>query len=114
IETEQTPTLYASRAAGEIVDVDVGGVAVSSLGSKRLGDIAWEITQRYVEDSLLVNDESVREAQSAHWSTTRLIVEPGAAVGMASLLSGVYQPRSDETVVVLLSGANVDPALVVS
>jgi len=114
IETEQTPTLYASRAAGKIVDVDVGGVAVSSLGSKRLGDIAWEITQRYVNDSLLVNDDSVREAQSAHWSTTRLIVEPGAAVGMASLLSGVYLPRSDETVVVLLSGANVDPASVVS
>ncbi|MGI8518651.1 MAG: threonine/serine dehydratase [Acidimicrobiia bacterium] len=114
IETDQTPTLYASRTAGGIVDVEVGGVAVSSLGSKRLGDIAWQITQRYVDDSILVSDDAVRQAQNALWSIARLIVEPGGSVGMASLLSGVYQPRKDETVVVVLSGANVDPASVVN
>lgn len=110
IETERTPTLHAARKHGGPVDVDVGGLAVSSLGSKRLGDIAWGIQERWVRDSLLVSDEAVLEAQRLLWSSARIMVEPGAAVGMAALLSGVYQPSSHETVTLVLSGANLDPA----
>jgi len=38
-----------------------------------------------------------------------LVVEPGAAVGLAALLAGKLAPR--EGTVVVLSGGNVDPAL---
>ena len=110
VETELTPTFHAARAAGEPVDVEVGGLAVSSLGSKRLGDLVWELQKKWIDDSLLVTDDAVLNAQRQLWATARIIVEPGAAVGMAALLAGVYQPRSDETVVVVLSGANLDPA----
>jgi threonine dehydratase len=109
VETVLTPTLHAARQSGGPIDVDVGGVAVSSLGSKTLGDIAWEVSQLWIDDSLLVSDEAVVEAQRRLWSAARIMAEPGAAVGVAALLSGVYQPGHDETVVVVLSGANLDP-----
>jgi threonine dehydratase len=38
-----------------------------------------------------------------------LVVEPGAAVGLAALLAGKIPPMEDT--VVMISGGNVDPAL---
>ena len=112
VETEGTPTLHAARAAGHPVDVEVGGLALSSLGSTRLGEIAWEAARQWVTDSLLVTDEAVREAQRLLWEQCRIVVEPGAATTIAVLLSGAYVPAPGETVVALLCGANVDPATV--
>ena len=112
VETEGTPTLHSARAAGEPVEVEVGGLALSSLGASRLGDIPWEAARQWVADSLLVSDEAVREAQRLLWEKCRLVVEPGAATTMAALLSGVYIPAPDETVVAVICGANVDPASV--
>ena len=51
VETELTPTLYEARRKGGPVDVEVGGIAVSSLGSKRLGDIAWDVSQRWIDEA---------------------------------------------------------------
>lgn len=113
VETEGTPTLHAARAAGRPVEVKVGGLALSSLGASRLGDIPWEAARQWVTDSLLVSDEAVGRAQRVLWEQCRLVVEPGAATTIAALISGVYVPAADETVVAVICGANVDPAGVV-
>jgi threonine dehydratase len=110
LEPELAPTLYAARAAGEPVDVPVSGIAADSLGAKRIGTIAWEITQRQVRDALLLADEAIRAAQLALWRQFKLAVEPAAALGLAALQSGAYQPRADERVCLVLCGANLDPA----
>lgn len=112
VETDGTPTLHAARAAGHPVEVEVGGLALSSLGASRLGDIPWEAARQWVTDSLLVSDESVRDAQRLLWEQCRIVVEPGAATTIAALISGAYEPRVGETIVALLCGANVDPATV--
>jgi len=109
IETTNTPTLHSARAAGGPVDVEVGGVAADSLGSRRLGDIPWA-ANRWIEDSVMVSDEAVREAQDWLWNTCRLMAEPGAATPIAALLSGAVQPAADEHLLVLVCGANLDPA----
>jgi threonine dehydratase len=110
LEPELAPTLHRARAAGEPVDVPVSGVAADSLGARRIGAIAWEITQRHVKDSLLVTDEAIRAAQLALWKEFKLAVEPAAALGLAALRSGVYVPRAGERVALVICGANVDPA----
>jgi len=114
VETEGTPTLHSARRAGGPVDIDVGGLAVSSLGSRRLGDIAWEVSQRWIDDSILVGDEATVAAQQWLWENCRLAVEPGAATPVAALLSGAYKPLPDEHIAVLVCGANVDPGTVTS
>ena len=113
VETEGTPTLHAARETGGPVDVEVGGLAVSSLGSKRLGDIAWEVSQCWIDDSILVGDEATATAQHWLWETCRLAVEPGAATPVAALLSGAYVPEAGAHVAVLVCGANVDPGSIV-
>ncbi|MBX3655885.1 MAG: threonine/serine dehydratase [Ramlibacter sp.] len=110
LEPEQAPTLFKARQAGEPVDVAVGGIAADSLGAKRIGAIAWEVTQREVKDALLLSDEAIRAAQLWLWRQMKIAVEPAAALGLAALQSGVYVPRADEKVCLVICGANVDPA----
>ena len=59
--------------------------------------------------ALSVSDTEVAEAIRFAWAKHGLVVEPGAAVGLAALLAGKLAPREDT--VVVLSGGNIDPAL---
>jgi threonine dehydratase len=110
LEPELAPTLYRAREAGAPVDVAVSGIAADSLGAKRIGAIAWEITQRHVPQALLLPDAAIRAAQLALWKDFKLAVEPAAALGLAALQSGAYRPARDETVCLVICGANLDPA----
>ena len=110
LEPSLAPTLYRARQAGEPVDVEVGGIAADSLGAKRIGQLGWDVTQRFVRDALLLDDDAIRTAQCWLWKELKLAVEPGAALGLAALQSGAYQVRADEKVALILCGGNVDPA----
>ena len=110
LEPELAPTLHAARRQGQPVDVEVGGIAADSLGAKRIGAIAWDLTQRWVAQSLLLSDASIRSAQQWMWREMKLAVEPAAALPLAALQCGAYTPRSGETVCLIVCGANVDPA----
>ncbi len=110
LESELTPTLFEARKAGAPLDVTVGGIAADSLGAKRIGGIGWEVTQRFVNDALLLPDDAIHNAQRWLWNEMRLAVEPAAALGLAALQSGAYVPKADEKVCLILCGANFDPA----
>jgi threonine dehydratase len=110
LEPELAPTLHAARTAGDLVDVSVGGIAADSLGAKRLGSISWGITQRHVQQSMLVSDESIRAAQLWLWQHLQIAAEPAAALGLAALQTGVYKPAKDEKVCLVICGANLDLA----
>jgi threonine dehydratase len=111
LEPELCPTLFAARRQGQPVDVDVAGIAADSLGARRIGRIAWTVTQQWVGQSLLASDEHIRAAQLWMWRELRLAVEPAGALPLAALQSGAYLPRKDETVCLIVCGANFDPAV---
>jgi threonine dehydratase len=110
LEPERAPTLSNARAAGEPVDVEVGGIAADSLGARRIGAIAWQITQQHVRDALLLGDQAIRAAQLWLWQEMKLAVEPAAALPLAALQTGAYVPREGERVCLIVCGANLDPA----
>lgn len=112
VEPETSQCLRAALAAGEPVDVPVSGLAADSLGARRLGAVPWSVLRRFVDLAVTVTDEQIRAAQRELWSQLRLIVEPGGAAALAAVRSGAYTPADDERVVVVVCGANCDPASV--
>jgi threonine dehydratase len=110
VEPERAPTLHNSLAAGQVVDVDTGGVAADSLGARRVGELMFPIAQKFVRQSLLVSDEQIIGAQRTLWQQLRLIVEPGGATAFAALLAGVYKSHPGERVGVVMCGSNADLA----
>jgi threonine dehydratase len=110
LEPALAPTLAKARAAGLPVDVEVSGIAADSLGARRIGAIAWALTGRHVRASHLLEDRAIRAAQQLLWSELRLAVEPAAALPLAALATRTVVPTSDEKVLLVICGANLDPA----
>ncbi|TXH38687.1 MAG: threonine/serine dehydratase [Rhodospirillaceae bacterium] len=110
VEPVACPTLHAALSAGAPVDVQVGGIAADSLGAKRVGNLMFEIAQRSIDRSVLVEDEAIRATQRLLWRDLRLAVEAGGATALAALISGAYQPRIGERIGVVICGGNADLA----
>jgi threonine dehydratase len=109
VEPKQAPTLRMARDAGRPVDAPTGGVAADALAPRRIGELVFPITERFVEDVVLVEEEAILLAQSRLWQELRVVAEPAASVGVAALLSEEYRPAPGERVAVVLSGANGAP-----
>jgi threonine dehydratase len=110
VESQTTNSLNAALAAGEPVEVEVGGLVADSLGAARVGRYGFEAARRWVDDSVLVNDEAIRAAQRELWKRTRIASEPAPAATLAALATGAYRPKPGERVGLLISGGNLDPA----
>jgi threonine dehydratase len=108
VEPEGCPSLHASLAAQRIVEVQPQGLAVDSLGARRVGELMFPIAQRHVSRCVLVPDDAILRAQAWLWQRLRLAVEPGGAAALAALLSGAWRPAPGQRVGVLACGANVD------
>lgn len=108
VEPELCPGFHAARQAGHPVETEVGGIAVSSLGARQIGRLAWE-TSKWIDDSVLVSESAITDAQEWLWEHTRMVVEPAGATPLAALMSGSYQPGTDDRIVVVVSGANTSP-----
>jgi threonine dehydratase len=108
VEPRTAPTLYRAREAGRPVDAEAGGIAAESLAPRQVGRLMFPLAQKYVEQSVLVDDEAIREAQQALWRVMRVASEPGGAAAFAALLSGAYRPSAGERVGVVLCGSNTD------
>lgn len=106
VEPETSTSMTAALAAGGPVDVTYGGYAADSLGTKRAGEIAFEIVSKHVERVVLVSGDEILEAQRRLWREVRIFAEPGGAAALAALLSGAYVAQRGEHVAVVVCGAN--------
>jgi threonine dehydratase len=108
VEPETSPSMTAALAAGEPVDVEYGGYAADSLGTRRAGEIAFGIVSKHVERVVLVPGDAIKEAQRRLWHDVRVFAEPGGAAALAALFAKAYVPDPAEHVVALVCGANGD------
>jgi threonine dehydratase len=104
VEPVGCAALHSALAAGEPVDVPVGGIAADSLGARRVGDIAFEVATRTGVESYLVGDAAIIQARKELWHRYRIVVEHGAAAAYAALPA--YADAGHVTVI--LCGANTD------
>ena len=76
------------------------------------GELTFPINQRLLSGGLVVTDDQVRTAMRFAFSRMKLVIEPGGAVALAALLVGIAPPApKGGDIVVVVSGANVDPKL---
>ena len=107
-EPSAAPSLTAALEAGEPVDVEVGGIAVDSLGARRAGRIATAVGLSLGMKTLTVADEDIARARALLWQRLRIVAEPGGATALAALLA--HPGRFPDGAVVVVSGANTAPS----
>jgi threonine dehydratase len=111
VEPRTSCSMHAALAAGHPLTVEVAGVAIDSLGPRRVGDVPFALCRDLLADSVLVPDEAIVAAMRALWDEMRIVAEPGGATALAALLSGAYRPAAGERVCLIVSGGNRDPAV---
>jgi threonine dehydratase len=74
------------------------------------GELTFAINSKLLSHGVTASDQEVGAAMAFAFRELKLVVEPGGAVGLASLLSGKIEARG-KTVVIVLSGGNVDADL---
>ena len=98
------------REGGIAVNTGTAASLCDALLSPSPGAIGLAINRRNAAVGLTVDDSQALAAVAFAFRELKLVVEPGGAVGLAALLSGRFDCRG-RTVAVILSGGNIDDAV---
>jgi threonine dehydratase len=114
VEPELAADARDSLRAGHRVawsTADTQRTIADALRAEQVGVLAMEHLASLVDDVVTVSDEEILEAMRLLATGARLVAEPGGAVAVAACLfrAGELPPSSRR--VAILSGGNVDPAL---
>jgi threonine dehydratase len=109
VSMEQGPVMYHSLQAGHPVQMDELPTLADSLqGGIGLDNrYTYRMVKQFVDEIILVSEAEIAAAMAFAFRQHHLVLEGGAAVGIAALMSGKAGKLGAETAVVL-SGGNVD------
>ena len=112
VSMERAPVMVKSLQAGNVIEMEEEETLADALagGIGPVNRHTFRLCQKLVDETVLVSEEEIAEAMAFALEKHRVAVEGGAAVGIAALLDGKVQ-QLGKTVAVVLSGANVDPEL---
>nr|WP_202891899.1 threonine ammonia-lyase [Kribbella shirazensis] len=99
----------ASLAAGEPVQLERMATMADGIAVGLPGIVPFETVQRYVADVRTVGEDSLSKAVLLVLERAKLVLEPAGAAAVAAVLD--EPKRFTPPVVVVLSGGNIDPLL---
>jgi threonine dehydratase len=108
--------MFESLKAGRIVPAhrhERYTIAEGLSGGIEKNSITFIMAQQYVDEVMLVREESIRQAVYLLWKNGGQIVEGSGAVGVAMLLEN-KEAFAGQTVAVVITGGNIDDALLKS
>jgi threonine dehydratase len=100
-----------SLEAGHRVENAPGATSIcDALLAPTPGEITFEINCRLLAGGVAVSDDEVKRAVAYAARTLKIVLEPGGAAALAALLAGKIDAQG-KAVALVLSGGNIDPAL---
>lgn len=91
------------------VDTVADGIAINHLGEK-----PFEVIQEHVDLVLTVTDDAIKDALYDLLIQGKVLVEGAGAASVAALRDPALDLDTDDVVVPVLSGGNIDPSLVLN
>jgi len=111
VQSVASPVMCESIRRGRIVDVELGDSVAEGLhGGIEEGSITFEMCEEYVDDFILVQEETITEAIAYHLFLDHQVVEGAGAVGAAAILENPERFKG-RNVGVVVSGGNIDEGL---
>jgi threonine dehydratase len=113
VETETANDTYLSLRRGERVAIPPPPTIADGIRLTTPGALTFPILKENLTDVALVSDQEVVEAVRFLALRVRVVVEPTGAVSAAAVLAGRLPVARGARVGVVLSGGNIDPAMLV-
>ena len=111
VQAEAATSALRSFASGEVVQSEPGFTIADGIAVGRAGAIALKAMRRYVHDIRGVGEASIARSVLMLMERKKMVVEGAGAVGLAYMMEHAGE-FSDRTVVLVLSGGNIDFTLV--
>ena len=111
VQSEASPVMYESLKADKIVDVEMReSIADGLFGGIEKGSMTFGIVQEYVDDLLLVKEETIRKAIFLLWDKEKQVVEGAGAAAIAPIIEskGLFMGKE---IVAVISGGNIEDKL---
>ncbi len=111
VSMERAAVMAASLTAGHPVELPEEPTLADSLqGGIGLDNATtFPILAALLDEVVLLDEQTIWDGMRFAFDEHRLVLEGGAAVGIAALLTGALDVRGDRHVVVIASGANAEP-----
>lgn len=111
VQSEVAPTVHESLKADKILVIEEqDSLAEGLLGGLEKGAITFKLIQKYVDDLVLVQEETIQKAIRQLWEKESQIAEGAGAIAIAPILENKDE-FNDKTVVSVISGGNIEDNL---
>jgi threonine dehydratase len=112
VEPETADDARRSLEAGRIVEIPEPETIADGLRPRCVGRKTFPIMKGLLAGILTVPDRAIARATLFLMEAAKIVVEPSGAVGFAALMEGRVPEAEGTRVGVVLSGANLDPAII--
>jgi len=109
VQAAGAPPMVAALAQGRPVDVGPVETMADGIALRSVSELTLEHARQLVDEVVTVNEEEISRAVLLLLERCKWVVEPAGAVGLSALLAG--QVAGTGPVVIVVSGGNVDPLL---
>ncbi|MEV8143412.1 threonine ammonia-lyase [Specibacter sp. NPDC078709] len=109
VQAENAAAYPPSLAADALVPLKRVSTMADGIAVGRPGQLPFSIIRELVDDVVTVSEDSLARALIFLLERSKMVVEPAGAVGVAALMEGKIE--NPGTTVVVLSGGNIDPML---
>ncbi|XP_056414700.1 serine racemase isoform X2 [Hyla sarda] len=101
---------YRSKKTGILTPNLHPPITIADGVKTSIGPNTWPIIRDLVDDVFVVTEDEIKSATRLVWERMKLLIEPTAGLGLATILSNQFQEktRDIQTIGVVLCGGNVD------
>ena len=107
VQTASAVSAYNSFINKKIEESVPSSTLADGIAIGKVGDIAFGIIKKYVDDMMLVDEDSIARAILLFLERKKLVVEGAGTVPLAAMLEGKERFRG-KRVVLVVSGGNID------
>jgi threonine dehydratase len=107
VESKAFPAMKESIEKGSLQSKKGEFTIADGIAVKAPGKLTYEIAKRYLDDIVVVDDNSIVKTMFLLMERSKLVIEPAGAASLAYLLANGHKNRNKK-IVSILSGGNVD------
>ena len=107
VQAAGAASMYASRQAGDVLELPSVSTIADGIAVKRPGDLTFDLCQKYVDEIVTVKDDEIATAILALMEDQKTVAEGAGATTVAAVMFGKVNAVDRKTVCVV-SGGNVD------
>jgi threonine dehydratase len=109
VQAAGASSFLPSLQQGRPVALERMSTIADGIAANEPGELTFAHVSQLVDEIVTVTDETIAEALVFSVERMKLVLEPAGAAGVAAAISGVT--RFEPPVVIVLSGGNIDPLL---